>query len=238
MTPSRYPSSVSKLAILGGTGGQGFGLALRFAAGGEHVVIGSRSAERAEEAAAKIRAALPQAWVEGRENVAAADAAGRIVLALPVEGLMTFLEQGGRHLAGKLVVDAMVPLVVHKRVAELESIGGAPSVSELVQGSVPDARVVCAFKNVPSESLQDLSRTLSSDVILCGDDDEARREVAALVEHVPGLRAIEAGPLRLARYVEGLTALLVSLNIRHRTLTTMAVVGLERGRGAAGGNAG
>jgi len=233
--PSRYPGPVSKLAILGGTGGQGYGLALRFAAGGEHVVIGSRAAERAEEAAARIRAVLPQARVEGRENVAAADSAERVVLALPVEGLESFLEQGGRHLAGKLVVDTMVPLVVRKRVAELESIAGAPSVSELVQSRVPEARVVCAFKNVPSDSLQDLSRTLASDVILCGDDEAARREVVALIEHVPGLRAIDAGPLRLARYVEGLTALLVSLNIRHRALTTFAVVGLERGRGAAGG---
>lgn len=229
---------MSKLAILGGTGGQGFGLALRFAAAGEAVVIGSRAAERAEEAAAKVRAAVPAARVEGRENVAAAELAERIVLTLPVEGLEAFLAEGGRHLAGKLVVDAMVPLVVKKRVAELESIAGAPSVSELVQSRVPEARVVCAFKNVPSEALHDLSRTLASDVLLCGDDDAARREVATLVEHVPGLRAIDAGPLRLARYVEGLTALLVSINIRHRAQTSIAVVGLERGRGAAGGSGG
>ena len=226
---------MSKLAILGGTGGQGFGLALRFAAAGEPIVIGSRSPERAEEAAARVRAAVPGARVEGRENVAAADLAERVVLALPVEGLEAFLESGGRHLAGKLVVDAMVPLVVKKRVAELGAVGGAPSVTELVQSRAPEARVVCAFKNLPSESLLDLSRVLSSDILLCGDDEDARREVAALVEHIPGLRPVDAGPACLARYVEGLTALLVSLNIRHRVQTSIAITGLERGRGAAGG---
>ena len=95
--------------------------------------------------------------------------------------------------------------------------------------------MVCAFKNVPSDALHDLSHTLASDVLICGDDEAARREVAVLVGHVPGLRPIDAGPLRLARYVEGLTALLVSLNIRHKALTSIAITGLERGKGAAGG---
>ena len=229
MPLSRYVGAVSKLAILGGTGGQGFSLALRFAAAGEPIVIGSRSAERAAEAAAKVRAAVPRAQVEGLENVAAAALAERVVLTLPVEGLDAFLDRGGSQLAGKLVIDAMVPLVVRKRVAELETVAGAPSVTELVQGRVPQARVVCAFKNLPSEALHDLSRTLASDVLLCGDDEAARREVAVLVEHVPGLRAIDAGPARLARYVEGLTALLVSLNLRHRAQTSIAVTGLPAG---------
>jgi NADPH-dependent F420 reductase len=217
---------VSTLAILGGTGAQGMGLALRFAAAGESIVIGSRVIERATEAAAKVRAAVPAAKVEGRENLDAAAIAERIVLVLPVEGLAAFLGAAGQHLAGKLVVDAMVPLTVRKRVAELTAVDDAPSVSELVQARVPGARVVCAFKNVPSDALQDLGRTLAGDVLLCSDDEAARREVATLVEHVPGLRPIDAGPLRLARYVEGLTALLVSLNIRHKALTSIAIVGL------------
>jgi hypothetical protein len=232
MTLGSYGDAVSRLAILGGTGAQGLGLALRFAAAGEAVVIGSRVAERAQEAAAKVRAAVRGAAVEGRENVAAAASADRIVLTLPVEGLEPFLEQGAAHLAGKIVIDAMVPLVVKKRVAELEPVAGAPSVSELVQARVPAARVVCAFKNVPSEELQDLSQPVPSHVLLCGDDELARREVAKLVEHIPGLRPVDAGPLRLARYVEGLTALLVSLNIRHKTLTSIEIVGLERKRTA------
>lgn len=234
-TPRRYAAGMSRIAILGGTGAQGLGLAMRFAAAGEAVVIGSRVAERAQEAAAKVRAAIADARVEGRENVEAAAAAERVVLTLPVEGLLPFLERGAAALAGKLVIDAMVPLAVRKRVAELEPIAGAHSVSELVQERVATARVVCAFKNVPSDSLHDLEHPVASDVLLCGDDEGARREVAALVERVPGLRAIDAGPLRLARYVEGLTALLVSLNIRHKALTSIAIVGLERGKGAAGG---
>lgn len=232
MTPSGYVDDVSRIAILGGTGAQGLGLALRFAAAGEAVVIGSRVAERAQEAAVKVRTAVRNATVEGRENVAAAAIADRVVLTLPVEAIEPFLAEGGEELAGKIVIDAMVPLTVKRRVAELEPVAGAPSVSELVQARVPTARVVCAFKNVPSDELQDLAHPVPSDVLLCGDDELARREVARLVEHIPGLRAVDAGPLRLARYVEGLTALLVSLNIRHKTLTSIEIVGLERSRTA------
>ena len=90
------------------------------------------------------------------------------------------------------------------------------------------ARVVCAFKNVPSDALRDLSQGLEGDVLLCGDDPASREEVAGLVRHVPGLRPVDAGPLRLAHYIEGLTALLVSLNIRHKALTSIAIVGIGR----------
>jgi NADPH-dependent F420 reductase len=203
------------------------GLALRFVTAGESIVIGSRVLERALDAAAKVRAAVPSARVEGRENLDAAASAERVVLVLPVDGLDAFLDRAAPHLAGKLVIDAMVPLQVRKRVAELVSVAGAASVSELVQHRLPAARVVCAFKNVPSDALQELARPLASDVLLCSDDDDARREAADLVARVPGLRPVDAGPLRLARYVEGLTALLVTLNIRHKALTSIAVVGLE-----------
>lgn len=219
---------VTSLAILGGTGAQGMGLALRFAAAGEPIIIGSRVLERARDAADKVRSAVPTAQVEGRENLDAAKEASRIVLVLPVEGLEAFLDQAAPHLAGKLVVDAMVPLTVRRRVAELASVGGATSVSELVQQRAPEARVVCAFKNVPSDSLQDLTSSLEGDVLLCGDDDAARAEAAELVRHVAGLRPVDCGPLRLAHYIEGLTALLVSLNIRHKSLTSIAIVGLGR----------
>ena len=202
------------------------GLALRLARAGEKVVVGSRVAERALDAAAKVRAAVPGADVEGRENLDAVAAADRVVMTLPVDGLSAFLDRAAPQLAGKLVIDAMVPLTVRHRVAELTSVDGAPSVSELVQQRVPGARVVCAFKNVPSDALQDLSRALESDVLVCGDDDAARADVGALVGRIPGLRAVDTGPLRLARYVEGVTALLVSLNIRHKALTSIAIVGL------------
>jgi NADPH-dependent F420 reductase len=219
-------SPVEALAILGGTGAQGMGLALRLARAGERLVIGSRQEGRARDAAAKVRAAVPGADVDGRENVDALDVATRVLMTLPVEGLVPFLDRASAKLAGKLVIDAMVPLVVRHRVAELSTVADAPSVSELVQRRAPASRVVCAFKNVPSDALQDLTRPLASDVILCGDDEAARAEVAALVARIPGLRAVDAGPLRLSRYVEGITALLVSLNLRHRALTSIAIVGL------------
>ncbi|HEY8515927.1 MAG TPA: NADPH-dependent F420 reductase [Candidatus Binatia bacterium] len=219
---------MSTIAILGGTGAQGMGLALRLAQAGEKLVIGSRVAERARDAAAKVRAAVPGAEVDGRENLEAVTLASRVIMTMPVEGLSAFLERAAGDLAGRLVIDAMVPLTVRRKVAELTPVDDVPSVSELVQRAAPEARVVCAFKNVPSDALQDLTRSLEGDVLLCGDDDAARAEVAALVERMPGLRAVDAGPLRLARYVEGITALLVSLNIRHKALTSIAIVGLER----------
>lgn len=219
---------MSTIAILGGTGAQGMGLALRLAQAGEKLVIDSRVAERARDAAAKVRAAVPGAEVDGRENLEAVTLASRVIMTMPVEGLSAFLERAAGDLAGRLVIDAMVPLTVRRKVAELTPVDDVPSVSELVQRAAPEARVVCAFKNVPSDALQDLTRSLEGDVLLCGDDDAARAEVAALVERMPGLRAVDAGPLRLARYVEGITALLVSLNIRHKALTSIAIVGLER----------
>jgi len=215
------------IAILGGTGAQGMGLALRLARAGERLVIGSRVLERARDAAEKVRAAVPDAQVEGRENLDAAVAAETVVLVLPVAGLEAFLERAAPVLAGKLVVDAMVPLAVRRRVAELVAISDAPSVSELIERRALGARVVCAFKNVPSDALRDLARPLAGDVLLCSDDDAARDRVAALVRKIPGLRPVDAGPLRLARYVEGVTALLVTLNIRHKALTSVAIVGLD-----------
>jgi len=214
-------------AILGGTGAQGMGLALRLARAGERLVIGSRVAERARDAAAKVLVAVPDAEVEGRENLDAASAATRVVLVLPADGLDGFLDRAAPALDGKVVVDAMVPLAVRRRVAEITPVAGAPSVSELVRQRAPGARVVCAFKNVPSDALRDLERPLAGDVLLCADDEDARDEVAEMVRKMPALRPVDAGPLRLARHVEGVTALLVTLNIRHKALTSIAIVGLD-----------
>ncbi len=213
-------------AFVGGTGPQGLGLAMRFAQAGEAVLIGSRSASRADEAARRIRAAVPGAVAEGVENRDAIGPAERIVLTLPAAVLPTFLETARSQLAGKLVIDVAVPVALRDGFFELAPVPGAPSAGELVQKAVPSARVVSAFKNVSAERLQDLSAALEGDVVLCGDDAAARTEVAALVAKLPGLRAVDAGRLANARYLEAITALLLNLNRRFRARTSIAIVGL------------
>src|SRR6059058_2732328 len=212
-------------AFVGGTGPQGLGLAMRFAQAGEAVLIGSRSASRADEAARRIRAAVPGAVAEGVENRDAIGRAERIVLTLPAAVLPTFLETARSQLAGKLVIDVAVPVALRDGFFELAPVPGAPSAGELVQKAVPSARVVSAFKNVSAERLQDLSAALEGDVVLCGDA-AARTEVAALVAKLPGLRAVDAGRLANARYLEAITALLLNLNRRFRARTSIAIVGL------------
>jgi hypothetical protein len=217
---------MSTLAFLGGTGPQGFGLALRFAAAGEPVVIGSRVAARAAAAAEAIRAAVAGARVSGCDNHEALARAGRVVITVPFAALTGFLQSTADGLAGKLVIDVTVPLAVRGSFVELVPVPGAASAGELTQLRAPRARVVSAFKNLPAEKLRDLSQPLEGDVVLCGDDASARAEVAGLVALLPGLRAVDAGGIANARYLEAITALLVNLNRRYGARTSIAVLGL------------
>jgi len=217
---------MSALVFIGGTGPEGLGLALRFAAAGEAVLIGSRAADRAAAAAETIRAAVPGAAVQGHTNTEALERADRVVLTFPFEGLAAFLDSAKHTLAGKLVIDVIVPLSFRPGFVELVPIEGAPSAGELIQQAVPTARVVSAFKNLSAEKLRDLSARLEGDVVLCGNDRGGRAEVAALVGRIPGLRAVDAGDIRNARYVEAITALLLNLNRKYKARTSIAILGL------------
>ena len=218
--------SIEPIAFIGGTGRQGLGLALRFAAAGAPVVIGSRVAERAAAAAETVRTAVPGASVRGYENAEAVARSTRLVLTFPFGGLATFLAAGRAALAGKLVIDVIVPLAVRNGFFELTPVDGAASAGELIQQTVPAARIVSAFKNHSAEKLRDLAVPLEGDVLLCGNDAAARAEVAALVGLLPGLRAVDAGGIANARWLEAITALLLNLNRRHRARATIAILGL------------
>ena len=213
------------LVFVGGTGPAGRGLALRFAAAGVPVLVGSRDHRRALATAAAIRAAVADADVDGAENLDAIRRSRRVVLSLPACALDAFLATAGRHLDGKLVVDLVVPLAFSHGFATIVPLPGAASAGEFVAARVPAAQVVSAFKNLPAEVLGDLDRPLKGDVVLCGDDADARTEVAWLVERI-GLRAVDAGALANARYLEAITALLVNLNRRHKSRATIAILGL------------
>ncbi len=206
------------IAILGGTGDQGLGLALRFARAGRPVVIGSRKPERAVEAAEKVRASVPDAEVEGFANSEATTRAPIVILSVPFEhyaGTVKAVRQG--LIEGQIVVSMGVPLANAVGDAAMRTVGiWQGSCAELVASLVPDdVHVVSAFQNVSAHRLQALDETVECDVVVSGAPGP-RQRVMALCDLVPGLRAIDGGPLANARIVESLTALIVGLNIRYK----------------------
>ena len=216
--------TITRVGIVGGTGPQGRGLAERLAMAGCSVIVGSRERARAEAVAASIQTRVAVTGATNSDAIADADAT---ILAIPAHGLDATLAALRARLAGRLVIDMVVPLVFRDGVVEHVPPAGAASAGELVQRLLPESRVVGAFKTIPAAHLARTDRPLAGDVLVCGDDPDARVAVAALVERIPSLRAIDAGVLRNVRYVEGLTALLVSLNRLHRAHTSVRVLGLD-----------
>jgi NADPH-dependent F420 reductase len=219
--------TIARIAVVGGTGPQGRGLALRFAAAGCAVVIGSRERAKAEDVAGALRAAHRGFDVRGAENAGAVADAEVVILAIAPEGLAATLATLREALVGRLVVDVVVPLAFRDGLAEHAPPAGAASAGELVQATLARSRVVGAFKTIPASQLLAVDRPLDCDVLVCGDDAAARTEVAALVARIPSLRAVDAGPMRNARAIEGITALLVNLNRAHRAHTSIRVLGLD-----------
>lgn len=212
---TREPDAI---AILGGTGDQGLGLALRFARAGRPVVIGSRKAERAVAAADEVREAVPGADVEGFENAEAAQRAELVILSVPFEHTASTLKALREVLAaGQIVVSMGVPLATAIGDGAVRTVGiWQGSCAELVESLVPEGvAVVSAFQNVSSHRLQDLAHDVECDVIVSGAK-AARERVMALCRLIPGLRGVDGGPLANARYVEGWTALLIGLNARYK----------------------
>jgi NADPH-dependent F420 reductase len=200
------------LAILGGTGAEGSGLAFRWARAGYPIIIGSRSAERAAQAAAALSAETGRDDVRGLDNLAAAGAADIVVLTVPADAQVATLEGVLPALHGKILVDATARVDPRNpRPPE-----GRPSGRIAQELAGPEVRVVAAFQNVPAHVLKQLDHELASDVLVCSDDAEARAAVVALAE-AAGMNAYEAGGLDNGLVVEGLTALLIAINKRYRS---------------------
>ena len=201
------------VAVLGGTGPQGLGLARRFALGGLEVVLGSRSADRAVDAARPLaEAGLP---VRGAENEAAAAAGDVVVVAVPYEGHRALLERLAGTLAGKVVVDCVNPLGFDKQGAYVLDVP-AGSAAQEAAAVLPGSTVVAAFHHVSAVLLADPDvERLDGDVLVLGDDRAATDLVQDLAGRIAGMRGVYAGRLRNARQVEGLTANLVSVNRRY-----------------------
>jgi NADPH-dependent F420 reductase len=207
------------IAILGGTGDQGLGLALRFTKAGRPVVIGSRKAERAVEAARKVREAVPGAEVEGFVNEEACTKSPIVILSVPFEHFASTVKGIKEHLApGQIVVSMGVPLAAAIGDGAMRTVGiWQGSCAELVAGLVPKGvEVVSAFQNVSAHRLQHMEGDVECDVVVSGAKGP-RERIMELCTLVPGLRAVNGGPLSNARIVEEITALLIGLNIRYKT---------------------
>jgi NADPH-dependent F420 reductase len=203
-----------KIAILGGTGEQGPGLALRWARAGEEVIIGSRQREKGERVAAELNQELGKDLLRGTDNASAAAAADVAVLTVPYAAHVSTLETVKEQLKGKIFVDVSVPLdPENPRRVIMPPAGSATEEAQQVLG--PDVQVVGALQNVSAHLLRDLHAALDCDVLVCGGNKDARATVMRLIEKL-GTRAIDAGPLEAARLIEPITALLIRLNIRHK----------------------
>ena len=204
------------ISVIGGTGEEGFGLTLRLARAGEHVIIGSRSAEKGETVAEKAVGILGgDAAVSGTTNEEAADRGDVIIVTVPFAGQADIYRAIKAHVAaGKIVVDCTSPLAT--------AVGGRAwhvvrpwhgSAAEQAKAILdPGVKMVAAFHTVSGEQLQDLASPMDSDVFVCGTDKEAKAAVGELIDRIPNLRWVDAGDLTQARIVETMTALLISVN--------------------------
>jgi NADPH-dependent F420 reductase len=217
------------VCIVGATGALGFGLALRLGQAGVPIVIGSRDAGRAHEAVQRAAARVPGGSFSGAENADAVQGAEIVILSVPFRNQsenLTNLKEALRP--GQLLVDGTVPLAA--------AVGGKATRTLAVwQGSaaqqaremVPDGvRVVSAFHTVSAALLTDLDHTLDEDVLICGDKRADKQELAALVEQIAGLRPVDCGPLEMARIVESLTPLIISINVRNKVRAGIKITGL------------
>lgn len=219
----------SSVTIIGASGALGFGLAVRLAASGVAVTIGSRELARAQEAAARALELVPEGQVSGLENTAAAAANELVILSVPFRSHHETVAHIAEALRpGALLIDATVPLAA--------AVGGKPtrmlgvwqgSAAEQAQELVGDGvSVVAALHTVSAAALADHHNPLAEDVLLAGDRRADKARVAALVDRIEGLRAVDAGRLEMARITESLTALLISVNIRHKAHAGIRLTGL------------
>jgi 8-hydroxy-5-deazaflavin:NADPH oxidoreductase len=220
---------IRPIAVVGGTGPEGFGLALRWAQAGETVIIGSRDLERAQEAAERIRQVVgPAAQISGLENRAACSAADLVVLTVPFQAHAALLKQlKAAFRPGSIVIDTTVPLAASVGGRSSRTLGvwqgsAAQETAELIPKGVS---VVAAFQNLASDVLNS-EGPVDCDVIVCSDDADAGKLVRGLAAKIRGVRALDGGRLENARILEQITALLIGFNLRHKGCSGIRITGL------------
>ena len=221
-------STSHHIAVVGGTGPQGRGLAYRWARHGHRVVLGSRSVERADEVAALIRSRVPDATVSGAANADAAADAEVVVLSVPYGGHDELVASLADRLAGKVVISCVNPLGFDKQGPYGLDVPGG-SAAETAAALAPDARLVGAFHHVSAVTLWGDEDYLDhEDVLVCGDDQEAKAVAVGLARDVTSHDGVDAGRLRIARQLEPWSAVLISINKRYRTRSGTWISGLPR----------
>jgi NADPH-dependent F420 reductase len=222
-----------KIAIIGGTGDQGLGLALRFVKAGEDIIIGSRAVEKAENAVNTVKEMLDGKEVSnirGATNTDAAQEGDIILLTVPLQAQIITLKSIKEYIGDKIVIDATVPLDGclggrPTRYVDVWQGSAAERTAELLENT--DAKVVSAFNNISAASLLDIKNDVDCDCLVSSDDEEARKEVMELAEKIPNVRSLDCGPLENARIVEKITPLLINLNIRNKIkLAGLRITGL------------
>ena len=229
------------IAVIGGTGDLGFGLALRWSLAGVQIVIGSRDEKKAQDAAERLKemasaGGSPRTHnllVTGCENAQAAAQAAVVVKAVPFPAQAAILKSIRGALKDAILVDTTVPLAATTggRPTRMLGVWQGSAAEQARELAPPGTRVLAAFHSLSAQALQELSLTPDCDILVCGDDDAAKKTLFSLVELIPGLRPIDAGPLEMARIVESLTALLISVNRRYKVHHSgIRITGLAEGK--------
>ena len=219
------------IAIIGGTGPEGRGLATRLVMAGHTVILGSRDAERgaaiaaelAESLAGSLAGRVAAGALRGAGNAEACADATLAIVTVPYSAHAATLESLREQLAGKLVIDAAVPVRFERGPRPVEVEAG--SATEEAAALLPDSTVVGAFHNLDAETLLDPQAGVDADVLVTGGA-EGKQRASALAEQIEGVRAVDAGPLRYSHFVEGITILLIGLNGRHKAHTGVRIAGL------------
>lgn len=213
------------IGFIGGTGPEGRGLALRFALSGERVLIGSRDAGRAQEAADSVRRLASSVAIDGALNAAVAAQSDTVVIAVPYAAQKPTLQSLTAELKGKLIVNVVVPLAFSKGVARAVAVAEGSAALE-AQAILPDSTHIAAFHNVSAPELLKPDKRLDTDIVVCGDDADAKRAVMRLAGAISGARGVDGGGLANAVYVENLTALLLNINRIYKAHSMIKIVGV------------
>ncbi|WP_457611754.1 NADPH-dependent F420 reductase [Methanocaldococcus sp.] len=220
-----------KISIIGGTGEQGFALALRLLIKGYDIIIGSRSEEKALMTVEEIKNILKdklKGKVEGKNNVEAAREGDIVILSVPYEYTIQTIKALKDELKGKIVVSMGVPLAT--------AIGDKPtrllyppdgSVAEMVQNILKESKVVGALQNVSNKVLREIDKPVDCDILITGNYEDAKEVVANILKDIDGVRVIDCGDLEKSRIVEGLTALLIALNIKYKSETGIRITNIN-----------
>jgi NADPH-dependent F420 reductase len=218
------------VCVVGGTGALGFGLALRLGLAGIPIVIGSRDAERAREAAERASDQVPDGQFTGLENHEAVKHAEIVILSVPFRNQSETLTNLKTALTGDhLLIDATVPLAaaVSGKATRTLGVWQGSAAQQALEMAPDGVHVVSAFHTVSAAHLSDLDHRLDEDVLMCGDRREDKMTLAALISTIPGLRPVDCGPLEMARIVEQFTALIISINVRNKVRAGIKITGLD-----------